>query len=79
MEGVVAELPDTNCFEVPTVGEGCLREMLLAKPAGQCLRLGSLQKDRIFYGKATGMAISHLRRRQDGRDGYMAPHGVGRI
>jgi phosphoribosylformylglycinamidine synthase subunit PurL len=57
MEGVVAGIAGYgNCFGVPTVGgEVVFEESYSSNPLVNAFALGIFRKDRIFYGKATGV------------------------
>jgi phosphoribosylformylglycinamidine synthase II len=57
MEGVVAGIAGYgNCFGVPTVGgEVGFEESYSSNPLVNAFALGIFRKDRIFYGKATGV------------------------
>src|SRR5437667_172284 len=57
MEGVVAGIASYgNCFGVPTVGgEVVFEECYSQNPLVNAFALGIFKKDRIFYGRATGV------------------------
>ncbi len=76
MEGVVAGIASYgNCFGVPTVGgEVMFEECHSQNPLVNAFALGVFKKDRIFYGRATGVGNSVIYAgSKTGRDGI---HGA---